>query len=85
MGATLPVDELLHRLGGAAPASVLVGAASRHQVGLALRTGRIVRPRRGLCALPTVDPALAAARALTGTVSHLSAALAHGWGRQAGA
>lgn len=73
------VEEALLRLGGAAPTAALVEATSRHAVVIALRERRIVRARRGFYALPTLDPALAAARALTASVSHLSAALAYGW------
>jgi len=44
-----------------------------------LAQGRIVRIARNRYAAPTLDEARAAAARLSGAVSHLSAALAHGW------
>lgn len=72
------VTDVLTRLGGVAPAGVLVAATSRRQVRTALKNSQIVRVGRGY-ALPTADEGRVAALRLTGLASHRSAAAIHGW------
>ena len=73
------VVEVLERLGGTATRGQLVSATSRDAVERVIASGDIVRLARGRWALPAVDEARQAAHRLTGTVSHTSAALLHGW------
>ena len=73
------VVEVLERLGGTATRGQLVALTSRAAVDRATAGGHLVRLARGRWALPVVDDAVAAAHRLTGTVSHTSAALVHGW------
>ncbi|WP_435745944.1 DUF559 domain-containing protein [Nocardioides sp. SYSU DS0663] len=73
------VGEVLERLGGTATRRELVAATSRSAVDRATTSGDLLRLARGRWALPAVDDALKAAHALSGTVSHSSAALLHGW------
>ncbi|WP_228941152.1 DUF559 domain-containing protein [Nocardioides sp. Leaf374] len=78
--ASACVVEVLTRLGGVASRHDLVEAVgSRAEVDRALAAGDVVVLARGRYALPAVDEARAAAHRLTGTVSHLSAALHWGW------
>ncbi|MFZ2501590.1 MAG: hypothetical protein WAW88_02800, partial [Nocardioides sp.] len=71
--------ELL-RLGGAATSAELLTVVSRHQLRAALEMGAITRVRRDCYVLAdAVDEARLIALRVGGTVSHLSAALAHGW------
>jgi very-short-patch-repair endonuclease len=75
----MDVRQHLHRLGGVADRSSLVGLTSRAEVERALRTGDIVRDARGRYALPVAEAALRVAGALSAVVSHRSAALHWGW------
>ncbi len=75
----MDVVEVLNRLGGFATAQQLVELTSRARVRRACEHGEIVRLTRGSYALPTADHALSAAAALSGVVSHLSAAAYWGW------
>ncbi|NPC95851.1 type IV toxin-antitoxin system AbiEi family antitoxin domain-containing protein [Nocardioides sp. zg-DK7169] len=75
----MSVLESLERLGGAATTGQLVALTSRSAVERAVASGDLVRLARGRWALPGVDLARQAAHRLAGTVSHTSAALAHGW------
>ncbi len=65
--------------GGAATRQDLLEVMSRSEVQSALRSGEIVRPRRGIYTLPIDDEALAAAAELGVLLSHRTAALHHGW------
>jgi very-short-patch-repair endonuclease len=73
------VVEELERCGGVATRAQLVGRCGRQAVDQALRSGAVVALTRGRYALAVADEALKAAHELTGTVSHLSAAIRHGW------
>lgn len=73
-----PVDAL-HRLGGAATYSALVRLTDRKALDARIAAGDILRDARGRYALPAADEARRAANALSGVVSHLSAALHWGW------
>jgi very-short-patch-repair endonuclease len=75
----MSVVESLERLGGVATRRDLISAASRRDVDRALEVGEVVVLARGRYALPGADAALAAAHALSGAVSHRSAALRWGW------
>jgi very-short-patch-repair endonuclease len=66
--------EVVSRLGGRVRTGVLLEHTTRRRLEAAVRTGRLVRPRRGLYVLPEMpDPAVIAAR-VGGVVSHASAA-----------
>lgn len=73
-----PVDVLL-RLGGVATRAQVLGLCRRSELDAAVAAGLVVRDARGRSALPAASTALRAAAAHTGVVSHLSAAIAHGW------
>jgi len=66
-------------MGGVATRARLVSMCSRSDVDRALATGDLVVLAHGRYAGPGVDAARAAARRLSGVVSHLSAAVLHGW------
>ena len=69
----------LTRLGGVAPTAEWRRLVSPSEAREALDAGRVVRLSRWQVALPDVDEARRAAAAAGGVVSHLSAALWHGW------
>ncbi len=69
----------LYRLGGISDRGTLVSLTSRREVDAALRSGAVVRDGRGRYAVPVADAALRSAHALSGVVSHRSAALHWGW------
>lgn len=69
----------LRRHGGVASYRELLQLVERTELERSLSAGVIVRARRGVYALPAADEALAAAARIGGVVSHLSAALVHGW------
>ncbi|MGG5259707.1 type IV toxin-antitoxin system AbiEi family antitoxin domain-containing protein [Phycicoccus avicenniae] len=73
------VAETLRRLGGCATWTELRGAHSARALRRACASGSVVRTARGRYSLPEVDEHRALAAARTATLSHLSAALAHGW------
>lgn len=75
----MSVHEVLVQLGGVAARADLVRLTSRREVDAAVVDGRLVVLSRGRYALPEADEALRAAHRLSGTVSHLSAALHWGW------
>lgn len=77
--AVVSVVEALERAGGVASRRALVAVTSRRAVDRAVAAGDVVVLARGRYALPVVDAAVREAHRLTATVSHLSAALAHGW------
>ena len=65
--------------GGVARWNEICWLTSRSEVDAELASGAISRLRRGTYALGDVAEVRARAQAVGGTVSHLSAALAHGW------
>jgi len=71
--------EALTRLGGCASWGELVREVADSDVRRARRAGAVVRTRRGRYALPTAAQHRREAHRLTGVLSHLSAAIAHGW------
>lgn len=73
------VLEALARHGGCATWRVLVGETSARCIRRARDAGVIHRTRRGRYALPTAAEHRRVAHRLTATLSHLSAAIAHGW------
>jgi hypothetical protein len=73
------VAQLLQRLGGVADARDLVALSSRGKVRGAVRRGDIVRAGPGRYALTETDGAMRAAAAISGVLSHESAAQWHGW------
>ncbi len=77
--ATMSLAQILTRLGGVATRRQLISATSRRDFDRAVRSGAIVRDAHGRYALPSAQDAVRAAHALTGVVSHRSAALRKGW------
>ena len=75
----MDVTEVLARMGGVATTTALERAASRDLVRRGLASGEVIRLSRGRLALPTADQAVRRAHAVTGVVSHLSAAAWWGW------
>jgi very-short-patch-repair endonuclease len=73
------VQEALERLGGIAERQSLLASCTRVQLEAAVAEGKVVRLARNRYAVRSVDEARAAAARLSGVVSHLSAAMAHGW------
>jgi very-short-patch-repair endonuclease len=71
--------EALERLGGIADRRSLLASCSRRALDGAVAEGSIVRIGRSAYALPVAEEARVAAARVGGVVSHLSAALAHGW------
>lgn len=69
----------LTRLGGCATRRQLRRAVSARAVENAVRDGVVLRVARGRYALPLTEAHRREAHRLGGTLSHLSAALAHGW------
>jgi very-short-patch-repair endonuclease len=77
--AGVQVQEALVRLGGIAERRALLGLCSRRALDAAVKKRVVVRLGRSRYALPAAGEARAAASRAGGVVSHLSAALAHGW------
>jgi len=73
------VVTLLEQLGGVATRAQLLALADRAAVDRALEVGDVAVVARGRYALALVDRAPAAAHRVGGHLSHLSAALQHGW------
>jgi hypothetical protein len=73
------VGEALERLGGVGSRRALLGLSSRRALDTAVADGTVVRASRDRYVLPAADEARVAAARVRGVVSHLSAALAHGW------
>jgi len=70
---------VLERLGGVATRSALIAATDRATFERAVAAGEAVLVARGRYALASADEAGVATHRLSGTVSHFSAALRHGW------
>lgn len=73
------VAKTLQMFGGVLTWRELVGVHGRVDVDRAVRAGDLVRVSRGRYLLPTTAEHLATAHARSSTLSHLSAALHHGW------
>jgi very-short-patch-repair endonuclease len=72
-------SEAIKLLGGVARWNEICWLTTRSEVDRELASGAISRLRRGTYALGDVVEVRAQAEAVAGTVSHLSAAMAHGW------
>lgn len=72
-------NEAVRVLGGVARWNEIECLVTRPQLDAALATGEITRLRRGVYALGDIREARAQATRVGGTVSHLSAAIEHGW------
>lgn len=75
----MKATDVVRRQGGAMPRAEIMALLGRHRVDAAVAAGELVALRRGLLGLPGLDATAAAARALDGTVSGLSAARYWGW------
>jgi len=73
------VIDVLQRRAGTATFTELRAVVSAHAIRAALADGMVRRIAKGVYALPPVPDPLAAARAQGGVVSHLSAAVLHGF------
>ncbi len=69
----------LVRLGGVAARDELLALTTEKRLRTAVRCGHVARVRRGSYALASLSADRLAAERAGGVVSHLSAALAHGW------
>lgn len=72
-------EEALARLGGVGTPASLQQLVSEKALRRAATAGTIVKDARGRYSLPSAHEAMHAANALSGTVSHLSAAQLWGW------
>ena len=75
----MQVVEALERLGGIADRATMLRLCPRRALDGALADGSVVRAGRARIAVPAADGARLAAARTGGVVSHVSAALAHGW------
>ncbi|RNM17322.1 hypothetical protein [Nocardioides pocheonensis] len=75
----MQVAQALERLGGVSDRKGLLGLCSRRALDAAVANGSVARIARDRYALPAANEGRVAAARLRGVVSHLSAALAHGW------
>lgn len=71
--------DTVRRLGGCATWTEVCRVHSRRALARACAAGTVVRTARGRYALPEVGAHRSLAAARTATLSHLSAAMAHGW------
>ncbi|SDT03438.1 Transcriptional regulator, AbiEi antitoxin, Type IV TA system [Nocardioides scoriae] len=75
----MEVGQAVRELGGLASREALLRVVAVRDLERAVVSGEVVRMRRGVYGLPGLDADRAAAIAIGGPLSHLSAALAHGW------
>lgn len=75
----MDVPEVLERMGGVGTRAALVSATSLQEFRAAVAAEEIVRDAYGRYSLPVAAEALRAANALSGVVSHATAALHWGW------
>ena len=75
----MEISEALERLGGVGDRRSLIRLSSRRALDAALAEGAATRVSRNRYVLPAADEARVAAARVHGAVSHLSAALVHGW------
>ncbi|HEY9494304.1 MAG TPA: DUF559 domain-containing protein [Intrasporangium sp.] len=73
------VADVVERLGGTCSWRELRRAVHWRHIAAALKDGSIVRPGRGVYAVPAAADGRVIARRMTGTVSHRTAALHWGW------
>ena len=73
------VTTVLEQLGGVATRAQLLALTDRSALDRALAAGDVVAVARGRYALAQLEQAAAAAHRVGGHLSHLSAALHHGW------
>jgi very-short-patch-repair endonuclease len=78
-GGRVEPSEIIGMLGGVARWNEIECLVTRAQVDAELAAGTITRLYRGTYALGDLDDVRRRAQAAAGTVSHLSAAMAHGW------
>ncbi len=71
--------EALHRLGGIGTASAITQLATRRSLRRAMRRGEVRKVSRGRFVLADLESDRLSAAQVGGVVSHLSAAVAHGW------
>lgn len=71
--------EALEQFGGVATRGQLLGRVTRASLDAAVRTGDVLVVARDRYVLASVDEAVAIAAAVSGVLSHTSAALHHGW------
>lgn len=74
------VAQIIAQAGGSATRQELRPALRGRPLTRAVRSGEILRVRRGIYTLPALDASLEAGLRTNGVVSHRSAALLHGWG-----
>ena len=72
----------LYRLGGVASRRQLLAVAGRREVDRALHSGAILHDAHGRYAVPVADVGVRAAGALSGVVSHRTAAAYWGWAQK---
>lgn len=75
----MDLNQALLEARGIAPAPVLLRIATRHDLGVAVRNGGIVRVGRGRCSLPDVDEHRAAAARLSRTGATSRSPAERGW------
>lgn len=75
----MKLTEVLERMGGVGTRAALVSATSASEFRAAVRSGDVVKDTYGRYASPVTASALRAANALSGVVSHRTAALHWGW------
>lgn len=75
----MTVAEVLERMGGVATRATLERATSPRAFRAAVRSGEVVRDAHGRYSLPVAADAVRKANALTGVISHRTAALHWGW------
>ena len=73
------VVRFVREQGGFCTRSAAIAATSEAEVDRALRTGEIVWFSRGRYGLPGLDHAVSVAHGMNALLSHLSAAMWHGW------
>ena len=78
-GVVSPIVTFVTQQGGFCTRAEALAATSEAEVGRALRCGEIVWLSRGRYGLPELDRDVAVAHGLNAVLSHLSAALWHGW------
>ncbi|CAG7573557.1 uncharacterized protein DUF559 [Barrientosiimonas humi] len=73
------VIDALRERGGAARLGDLLGPVTRREIAESVGSADICRLAHGVYCLPELEPQLRRAVELSGTLSHVSAAVRHGW------
>ncbi|HQA14741.1 MAG TPA: type IV toxin-antitoxin system AbiEi family antitoxin domain-containing protein [Ornithinibacter sp.] len=73
------IRQTLRRLGGVTTWKELRSSHPKRRILRAVRDGELVRASRGHYVLPTASAHVTAAQSCAGVLSHLSAAIHHGW------